>query len=291
MKKITISILSAILMIATNVLNAQNLIPDWDANGTTGAGTEANKWGFGSDAAVWKIANGAGDCRYRDGNTYSIDGGGTYGGRHFLYRWDGTTENVNSVMSLGVPVNKGVTTEQAGIQMTANTTYTITGYYSWLNNANAPTYQFAFGQTPTGTPTVSESFAATTREIYYPFTLDFTPTATGEYFFQVRQIAGRDGGTTGSGGIIMLANLNLEGSTLGLADVTSAVSSNIHAVGSRIYVSDVKSSTEIKIYSITGALVKSIQAGNDIDFDFKSGLWIATLKTSEGEKSVKLLVK
>ncbi|MBD0831548.1 T9SS type A sorting domain-containing protein [Aestuariibaculum sediminum] len=290
MKKITNFILTAIIMVATNGVIAQNLIPDWDANGLTGAGTEANKWGFGSDGAVWGEANG-GSCRYRDGITYNIEGGGTYGGRHFLYRWDGDTANANSVMSLGVPVNKGVTTEQAGIPMTGNLNYTITGYYAWLNNANAPTYEFGFGQTPTGTPITSASFEAPVREIYHPFTLNFTPTVSGDYFFQVRQIDGRTSGTTGNGGIILLANLSIEQNTLSINNATSPVSSNIKGIGNRVFVSDVKTATEIKIYSIDGSLIKTINTSNDMDFNFRSGLWIATLKTSEGQKSVKLLVK
>ena len=79
--------------------------------------------------------------------------------------------------------------------------------------------------------------------------------------------------------------------TLGLDDVISVVSSNVSAVGNRIFVSKVKASTDIQIYSITGALIKSFKTNNDINFNFKSGLWIVTIKTFEGQKSVKLVVK
>ncbi|MFL1013443.1 T9SS type A sorting domain-containing protein [Jejuia sp. DST062] len=78
---------------------------------------------------------------------------------------------------------------------------------------------------------------------------------------------------------------------LGVEDNLSAVTANIRAVGSRIYVSDVKSNTEINIYSITGALVKSLKTSVNTDFSIKSGLYIATIKTAEGQKSVKLLTK
>ncbi|UKM63860.1 hypothetical protein GSB9_00406 [Flavobacteriaceae bacterium GSB9] len=81
--------------------------------------------------------------------------------------------------------------------------------------------------------------------------------------------------------------------TLGIdkAGAFSNVSSNVRAIGSRIYVSDVKSSTEVNIYSMTGALVKTIKTNTDTNFSFNSGLWIATVKTLEGTKAVKLLVK
>jgi len=74
-------------------------------------------------------------------------------------------------------------------------------------------------------------------------------------------------------------------------EVASAVSTDIKAVKNRIYVSNVKSQTEVKIYNITGALVKAFKTNEDTNFTFKSGLWIATVKTAEGEKSVKLLTR
>lgn len=77
---------------------------------------------------------------------------------------------------------------------------------------------------------------------------------------------------------------------LGLKDKASPVSTNLQAVGNRVYVSNVKSNSEITIYSITGALVKSFKTNSDTNFAFKSGLYIATIKTLEGQKSVKLLL-
>lgn len=70
----------------------------------------------------------------------------------------------------------------------------------------------------------------------------------------------------------------------------SLISANINAVGSRIYVSNVKTATDISIYSITGALVKTFKTNSDTDFSLKSGLYVATIKTVEGQKSVKLLL-
>ncbi|WNH10212.1 T9SS type A sorting domain-containing protein [Thalassobellus suaedae] len=69
----------------------------------------------------------------------------------------------------------------------------------------------------------------------------------------------------------------------------SRVSTNVRAIGNRVYVSNVKSKTEINIYSISGALVKSIKTNENTNFEFKSGLWIATVKTFEGQKAVKFI--
>ena len=78
---------------------------------------------------------------------------------------------------------------------------------------------------------------------------------------------------------------------LGTNDVASAVSTNVQAVDDRIYISNVKSSTEVNIYSITGALVKAIKTNESMDFSFNTGLYIATVKTIEGQKSIKLLTR
>ena len=72
-------------------------------------------------------------------------------------------------------------------------------------------------------------------------------------------------------------------------DFKSPVSTNIKSIKDRIYVSNVKTSTEVNIYSITGALVKSFKTTTDTDFSFRPGLWIANLKTNEGQKAVKLV--
>lgn len=84
-------------------------------------------------------------------------------------------------------------------------------------------------------------------------------------------------------------DLQLPNEVLSVNDFKSAVSSNIKSIGNRIYVSNVKTSTEVNIYSITGTLVKSFKTNNDTEFNFQSGLWIAQLKTSEGQKAVKLV--
>lgn len=78
------------------------------------------------------------------------------------------------------------------------------------------------------------------------------------------------------------------GVLLGINDVVSAVETNIRSVRDRIYIYNTKTPTEVKIYSITGALLKEFTTNSDTDFNFKSGIYIATLKTAEGQKSVKI---
>ncbi|MFH6767899.1 T9SS type A sorting domain-containing protein [Gaetbulibacter aquiaggeris] len=86
-----------------------------------------------------------------------------------------------------------------------------------------------------------------------------------------------------------LYKLEISSTLLGTNDFKAAIKTNLKAIGNRIYLSDVSSKTEVSIYSITGALVKSFKTNEDTSFSFKSGLWIATVKTEEGAKAFKLL--
>lgn len=88
-------------------------------------------------------------------------------------------------------------------------------------------------------------------------------------------------------GSVVLEN----GNVLGIKDIKSTVSTEVKAIGNRIYVSNVKSETEVNIFSVTGALIKTINTSEDLDFEFNTGLWFATVKSAEGQKSAKLLVK
>lgn len=66
----------------------------------------------------------------------------------------------------------------------------------------------------------------------------------------------------------------------------------VYGAGKEIFVSNVKSSTQVEVYNITGALVKSIKTDSDTSFDFlTSGLYIVKVKSEEGQKAVKVAVK
>lgn len=71
----------------------------------------------------------------------------------------------------------------------------------------------------------------------------------------------------------------------------SDVSTKVRAINDRIYVSNVKSTTEVSIYSITGAIITSFKTNENTDFQFRSGIWIVTVKNNEGAKAVKLITR
>ncbi|MGY5356152.1 T9SS type A sorting domain-containing protein [Wenyingzhuangia sp. IMCC45467] len=69
----------------------------------------------------------------------------------------------------------------------------------------------------------------------------------------------------------------------------SKVTTNVYVQGTTVFVSNVSTQTAVNVYSITGALVKSISTNTDTQFSLTSGVWIATVKTEEGQKSVKIV--
>lgn len=94
-----------------------------------------------------------------------------------------------------------------------------------------------------------------------------------------------------AGNAFNLYKLEISSTLLATKKFENSVSSRIMAIGSTIHVSNVKSATQVDIYSITGARVKSFNTNNNTSFDFNSGLYIATVTTSEGQKSVKMVVQ
>jgi|26BtaG_2_1085354.scaffolds.fasta_scaffold00069_27 hypothetical protein len=94
-----------------------------------------------------------------------------------------------------------------------------------------------------------------------------------------------------AGNAFNLYKIEISSTLLSNNKFETSVSSHIKAVGSTVYVSNVKSATQVDIYSITGARVKSFSTNNDTNFDFNSGFYIATVKTAEGQKSVKMIVR
>ncbi|MFD0990097.1 hypothetical protein ACFQ1R_08315 [Mariniflexile jejuense] len=61
------------------------------------------------------------------------------------------------------------------------------------------------------------------------------------------------------------------------------------AYNGNIYISNVTSNTQVNIYSVTGALVKSVTTKSDTNFNIQNGLWIIKIKDEVGKKVIKLV--
>ncbi|MCI9844035.1 T9SS type A sorting domain-containing protein [Flavobacterium pectinovorum] len=65
---------------------------------------------------------------------------------------------------------------------------------------------------------------------------------------------------------------------------------SVHSNGKLVFVSNVKSDTQVDVYGISGILVKSLKTSSDTSFDLNTGIYIVKSKSAEGEKTVKVLV-
>lgn len=94
--------------------------------------------------------------------------------------------------------------------------------------------------------------------------------------------------------------LTVSGATVNTVDLTASLAAKsfqkeldvtVYANDSKIFLSDIKSSTKVEVYNVLGALVKSAQVEGDTSLDINSGMYIVKAKSAEGEKSVKVIVK
>jgi len=77
---------------------------------------------------------------------------------------------------------------------------------------------------------------------------------------------------------------------LGVDDFQADAASNVFSNGKLVFVSNVKSDTQVDVYGISGVLVKSFKTGSDTSFDLNTGIYVVKSKSAEGEKSAKVLV-
>lgn len=78
--------------------------------------------------------------------------------------------------------------------------------------------------------------------------------------------------------------------SLGVNDFQADAASNVYSDGKLVFVSNVKSDTQVDVYGISGVLVKSFKTGSDTSFDLNTGIYVVRSKSTEGEKSAKVLV-
>ena len=78
---------------------------------------------------------------------------------------------------------------------------------------------------------------------------------------------------------------------LSINDFKTNSSVNVFSNGKNVNISNVISPTQVDVYSMTGALVKSFKTDVDTSFDsLNSGLYIVNVQSEEGRKAVKVLM-
>jgi pectin methylesterase-like acyl-CoA thioesterase len=76
-----------------------------------------------------------------------------------------------------------------------------------------------------------------------------------------------------------------------LANTTFQSSTTVNAFANKnkIEITNVKSTTTVNVYNITGALIKSFETNSDTSFNMNAGLWIVSVKNNDGQKTFKLI--
>lgn len=64
---------------------------------------------------------------------------------------------------------------------------------------------------------------------------------------------------------------------------------NVFAVDNSIFIQNVLHKTQINVYAINGALVKSLETASDTTIDIGDGIWIVAVKSADGNKAVKVM--
>jgi len=84
---------------------------------------------------------------------------------------------------------------------------------------------------------------------------------------------------------------NVTNALLGNKSFQKELDVTVFAKDSKIFLSNIKSSTKVEVYNVLGSLIKSAQTDADTSLDINSGVYIVKAKSAEGEKSVKVIVQ
>lgn len=175
MKKMTL-LFSALMLIMQMSLQAQtNLIENWDGNGATGAGSEANNFGWEyTGTMTWGTANG-GSHRYRDLSSRSHEELTTITDfREFMVRWDiGGSYDVDYY-------NYPVTLE-------AGKSYKFYWDYCWGNTGSSPNMTLSIGAAKDGSDAIASKVFTTsaTRDLYRSGEMSFYAPTGGENYLKI----------------------------------------------------------------------------------------------------------
>lgn len=113
---------------------------------------------------------------------------------------------------------------------------------------------------------------------------DINVTAAGRYYIYA------DGAGGGTFNKIEVIGATVSTPTLGVNNFQADAASNIYSNGKLVFVSNVKSDTQVDVYGVSGVLVKSLKTSSDTSFDLNTGIYVVRSKSAEGTKSVKVLV-
>lgn len=243
----------AIMLMGTQLSSAQTVVT-WTPTAT-------------AITAPWFETVGTGTNQFQ---VYDVRGGATGSAGSFTWAQDLLTLGDNSLAKAGVavfvPAGSGTVTDIKVYAYTSNTRKLVSGSGATVAAAGGGSTLITLTKTATD---FVQPWATYANDTYYA-------------------VGGRSGGSGNS----YIAKIEVTfANPLGTDDFKADASATVYANGNQVYVSNVKSATTVSVYSVTGALVKTVDTSADTNFDLASGVWIVKTKSAEGEKSVKLLVR
>ena len=69
------------------------------------------------------------------------------------------------------------------------------------------------------------------------------------------------------------------------------LAATVHTANKQVYVSNITEATSVKVYNVTGQLVKTVSISDAANFDLNPGFYILSLESVKGKKSVKIVIK
>ena len=75
---------------------------------------------------------------------------------------------------------------------------------------------------------------------------------------------------------------------LSAGNIKYDVGTKVFSCKNEVFVKDVKEQTSIKVYGMSGTLIKSFDTKSDQSFSLPTGIWLVTLQNSKGLKSLKI---
>ena len=246
-----------------NFTLAKNNFSTWTAGTSTTA--TPKQYGWKCPNANWNVANSTDNnsCRYFDNPVDYLDNGvAGWTGRALLLYWDGNVK-ADSVYSFPVSLEGGKS-------------YAFTGKYAWSSvnpldvDGNPLSSTFTFGintqSDNKGTSVASLDSIVQPADLmnFHDAKLTFTPATDGVYYLTIKN------------------NLAIKAAVAGL-DITiisgfkSVVSSSVYATVSNqtVNVHGTLAGDAVKVYNISGQLVKQLTATSDItSINLKSGVYL-----------------
>ena len=242
--------------------------------------TMPKTWDFGNDTTNWPLSSGTGVAEK------TVDQLGLFS------KADGSITNFAAVTATSYSFSDGYTGANR-LQLNG------AGYTSTTGFVPMPTQRYLYFDV-TGTATVTVWFRSgsnsSARTVFVTngtsvLAQAITDTSgTGVVFSANKTTTGSERLYIYGDNSCNIYKITVTGATMGTESASQA-SAKVFANGSQVHVSNITAATEISVYTMTGALVKSLQAKSDMVFSLNTGVYIVNTKSAKGTKSQKVIVK